>query len=61
MGRNSLNHLLDVLCDHDVPFDRDAIKAAFDDPDSQTAIQAWVEEYLGPETLLTKDEASLYV
>ena len=48
-----------ILHDHNVPFERDTLKQAFDDPESQTAIQAWVDEYLSPETLLTKDEADL--
>lgn len=48
-----------ILRDRDIPYDRDAIKAAFNDPDSQTAIQAWIQEHLTPETLLTRDEAAL--
>jgi hypothetical protein len=48
-----------VLRDHDIPYNRDAIKAALADPENQTAVQAWIEEYLSPETLLTKDEAAL--
>jgi len=49
-----------ILRDRDIPYDRDAIKAAFNDPDSRPTIQAWIEEYLTPETLLTRDEAALY-
>jgi hypothetical protein len=59
MAENSYQNLLTILRDRDVPYDRDAIKAAFNDPDSQTAIQAWIQEYLNPETLLTRDEAAL--
>lgn len=59
MSDPSLSALLMVLRDRDVPYDRDALKSAFEDPESQTAIQAWMEEYLGPETLLTKEEAAL--
>lgn len=51
--------LVKVLRDHDIPYNRDAIKTALADPESQTAVQAWIEEYLSPETLLTKDEAAL--
>lgn len=51
--------LIRVLRDHDIPYDRDAIKAALADPESQTAAKAYIEEYLSPETLLTKDEAAL--
>ncbi|KUJ19137.1 uncharacterized protein LY89DRAFT_716730 [Mollisia scopiformis] len=52
--------LIRILRDRDIPYDREAIKAAFADKESQTAVQAWIEEYLSPETLLTKDEAALY-
>jgi hypothetical protein len=50
---------LTILRGRDVPYDREAIKAAFNDPESRTAIQAWIQEYLTPETLLTRDEAAL--
>jgi hypothetical protein len=59
MSNPSLNTLLEILRDHDVPYDREAMKAAFEDPDSQTAMKGWMEEYLGPETLLTREEAAL--
>jgi len=59
MSTPSLESLLDMLRDYDVPHNRDAIKAAFEDPDSQTTIQDWMDEYLGPETLLTREEASM--
>ena len=59
MSNPSLNSLLEILRDHDVRFDRDAIKSAFEDPESQTVIQGWMEEYLGSETLLTREEAAL--
>lgn len=51
--------LTKVLRDRDIPYDRDAIKAALANSESQTALQAYTEEYLSPETLLTKDEATL--
>jgi hypothetical protein len=60
MADNSLNTLLEILRDRDVPYNRDAIKSAFDSPESQTSIQAWMQEYLSPATLLTKEEATLY-
>jgi hypothetical protein len=50
---------LKALRDRDIPYDRDAIKSAFANQDSTIAIQEWIEEYLSPETLLTKDEATL--
>jgi hypothetical protein len=59
MSNDLYQKFLSILRDRDVPYDRDAIKAAFNDPDSEAAIQAWIEEYLTPETLLTRDEAAL--
>ena len=61
MADDSLQVLVKALRDHDLPFDHEAIKSAFADPETQTAVLAWVEEYLSPETLLTKDEANLQV
>ncbi len=60
MARDPLQVLVQALRDHDLPYDRDIINSAFADPGSQTAVQDWIEEYLSPETLLTKDEANLY-
>ncbi|PSS28396.1 hypothetical protein M430DRAFT_47402 [Amorphotheca resinae ATCC 22711] len=60
MADNSFNSLIEVLHSHGVQYDHDALKSAFDDPESQATIEAWVQEYLSPETLLTKDEATLY-
>jgi hypothetical protein len=60
MADSSFEYLAEILRDHDVPFDRDALKSAFDDPESQTAIHAWMQEYISPDTLLSKDEAALF-
>lgn len=57
MGEKLLDSLQEVLKRYDVPFDPDA----FTDPAAQAEIQSFVDEYLGPETLLTKEEAALYV
>lgn len=48
--------LLQVLRDHEISYDYDSIKAAFAEPE---LVEAWMDEYLGPETLLTKEEATL--
>lgn len=53
------NDLTKILRDRDIPFDRDAIKSALSESESQTAVREWMEEYLAPETLLTKDEVTL--
>jgi hypothetical protein len=47
--------LLRVLRERDIPFDRRDIEAAL----KNEAASAWVEEYLGEETLLTKEELAL--
>jgi hypothetical protein len=59
MTDDLFNEITKILRDRDIPFNRDAIKSALSDAESQTAIREWVEEYLAPETLLTKDEATL--
>lgn len=59
MADEPFNTLLSVLRDRDIQYDRNALEAAYNDPESQTAIQEWIQEYLTPETLLTKDEAIL--
>ena len=60
MAEDSFNFLVHVLRNHDVPYDRDAIKSLFDDANNQATAQAWMQKHLSPETLLTKDEAALY-
>jgi hypothetical protein len=59
MAETPMDTLLKALRDRDIQYDRDAIKSAFADRDSKIAIQEWIEEYLSPETLLTKDESTL--
>lgn len=59
MADDIFNTLVRVLREHDVPYDREALKSACADPQNHTAIEEWVHEYLSPETLLTKDEATL--
>lgn len=61
MAEECLQILIEALRDHGLPCDRDALMVAIADPSSQTAVRDWIEEYLSPKTLLTKDEASLYV
>jgi len=56
---DSFDTLVKVLRERDITYDSDEIKAAFENPKSQTAIQTWMQEYLSPETLLTKEEAAL--
>ncbi|OWP07460.1 hypothetical protein B2J93_4989 [Marssonina coronariae] len=60
MAENSLHVLLEALRDHDLPHNREALESAIADPESQTAIQDWIQEYLSRDTLLSRDEAALY-
>lgn len=60
MAEDTFTLLVRVLRDRDVPYDREGLKSACSDPNNQTAIQEWIHEFLSPETLLTKDEATLY-
>lgn len=59
MSDDHLQILIKTLRDHDLPYDREELKAAFAQPESQAAIQEWIEEFLSPETVLSKDEANL--
>ncbi|KAI9049955.1 hypothetical protein LZ554_006102 [Drepanopeziza brunnea f. sp. 'monogermtubi'] len=60
MAENHLQTLVKALRDHDLTYDREALKSASEDPESQTAIREWIEEHLCPETVLSRDEANLY-
>jgi hypothetical protein len=57
-GRKALDTLVDCLRDHDITADRDDLEKYFDG-EHAVAIEEWIKEYLGEETLLTKDELSL--
>lgn len=61
MAEDSFDTLVAILRDRDISYDRDALKAAYNDPEHQPTIREWIQEYLTPETLLTKDEAVLSV
>lgn len=58
MADDLLNDIVRILRERDVPYDRDALKSALNDPEGLTAIQQWKEEYLSSDTLLTKEEAA---
>ena len=55
-----LEHLLFVLGERDIPLSRDDVQWAFDAPNTKEAVVDWVNEYLGADTLLSKDELELY-
>jgi hypothetical protein len=51
--------LIDCLRKRDININRDKLQTALEGEHS-TAIKHWIREYLGPETLLTKEELNLY-
>lgn len=51
--------LLESLRSHDISFNQKDLQRALDTQNEPT-IETWVEEHLGPETLLTKEELLLY-
>lgn len=53
------HHLLNVLEERDLNVDLDKVLAVFEDSDTKRDAAAWVNEYLNPETLLTKEELDL--
>lgn len=55
-----LEHLLTVLRDRQIPLGRDDVQWAFNAPNTKDMVVEWVEEYLGPDTLLSKEELDLY-
>ncbi|QSZ37760.1 hypothetical protein DSL72_008859 [Monilinia vaccinii-corymbosi] len=58
MESNNFEFLLQTLEDYGIPFDRSAVQSDY--ARSPAAVEAWISKYLGPETLLTKDEVALY-
>lgn len=58
-SQEALQHLLAVLRERDIPFGRDDVRWAFESPDTKETVEKWVEEYLGSDTLLSKEELEL--
>ncbi|KAK1810471.1 hypothetical protein LTR12_015161 [Friedmanniomyces endolithicus] len=53
---SELGHLLRVLDERDIPLGQDDVAWAFDHHETKPEIASWVQEYLYPPTLLTKEE-----
>jgi hypothetical protein len=51
-----LSNILSILEERDIALGRDDVAWAFERPETKESLTAWVNEYLTPETLLTKDE-----
>ncbi|TQS34091.1 hypothetical protein Golomagni_05540 [Golovinomyces magnicellulatus] len=56
MAEATLKNVTRILREREISFDHDLLKTALKDAKSRSKIQEWVDEYLSPETLLTKDE-----
>ncbi len=55
----ALQLLLRILETHSIAFKEEDIKWAFDAKSTQKVVVDWVQEFLGPETLLSQEEAEL--
>jgi hypothetical protein len=57
MAQNNLEYLWQTLQGYGVQFDKNLIKNEYER--NPTVVEAWISKYLGPETLLTRDEIAL--
>ncbi|KAK8207453.1 hypothetical protein HDK77DRAFT_44067 [Phyllosticta capitalensis] len=55
-----LDHLLSVLRERRIPLTRDDVQWAFESVKTRDDAIAWVDQYLQPNTLLSKEELDLY-
>ncbi|KAI6246989.1 hypothetical protein HI914_04985 [Erysiphe necator] len=61
MAEMLLRKITKILDHRDIKFDPETLKSAIANPSNFTSLQEWADEYLSPETLLTKDELRLFV
>ena len=61
MSSPELEDLLSALKERYIDLNRDDISWAFDSSKTRDNISAWVQEYVSPATLLTREELALYV
>jgi len=57
----TLDELVRVLRSYNVPYDRTALKAVFDDPEQGPALKEWTRVHLTPDTLLSEDQLTSQV
>ncbi|KAJ9137135.1 Vacuolar H+/Ca2+ exchanger [Pleurostoma richardsiae] len=57
----TLDELVRVLRSYNVPYDRTALKAVFDDPEQGPALKEWTRVHLTPDTLLSEDQLTSYL
>lgn len=61
MEVTSVDGILSILKERDILVKRDVIESALEDPATGPENAEWVFKHLRPETLLSKEELSLYV
>ena len=54
----ALRQLLDVIDSHTIAIGKDEVQRAFKDGNAEE-LATWVQEYLNPETLLSREEEAL--
>ena len=59
--KEALEHLLTVLRERHIPLGRDDVQWAFQSQQTRDQLVKWVQEYLGLDTLLTKEELEMLV
>ncbi|KAI9756315.1 MAG: hypothetical protein M4579_003907 [Chaenotheca gracillima] len=55
-----LEEFFRILRDHDIEVNQDDVRSSFESPSSGSALRSWMNEYLGEETLLSKEELQLF-
>ncbi|KAJ5660252.1 hypothetical protein N7507_006703 [Penicillium longicatenatum] len=60
MEVTSLDEVLSIHKERDIPIKRDVIESALEDPAAGLGNAEWVSKHLRPKTLLSKEELSLY-
>ncbi|SMR54274.1 unnamed protein product [Zymoseptoria tritici ST99CH_3D1] len=60
MASSDLKVLLTALRDRELPPNKEDIARAFEDRNTQEEASSWVQEFLQPSTLLTKEELDFY-
>lgn len=56
-----LTRLLRVLEDRNIQLGQDDVAWAFESSTTSSPITTWIQEYLSPDTLLTREEVALLV
>src|ERR1700753_2052046 len=58
---SKMEELLRILGDRDIRINKNDVHQAFKSPQAANEVKAWMREYCHPSTLLSKDEAKLFV